>query len=336
MAFRLPPLSSLRLFEAAARHQSFKRAAEELHITPSAVSHGVNGLEDWLGAELFHRGVRGLVLTPAGAAYAEAVTQALTIMALATERVPGRAPTGTLSVSSAPTFANRWLLPRLSRFRSAYPDIRVSIDTAHRQIEFPLDGKDLAIRLAPRETADKGWTHLVQEHLFPVCAPTVLASMQGEDIFSRVPLIHVTSISEDWDAWFAAAGIRTPGAESGLHVDTVQMAFEAAAQGLGIALGRSPLVDDDVAQGRLVRATGPVVASNLGYWLVGAEGSFDRPETKAFRRWLLGELGPKAESRAGTVRIINSKPVTGRIAPRADKAGRPRASATGSRKPRGP
>lgn len=293
MAYRLPPMSGLRLFEAAARHLSFKRAAEELNITPSAVSHGVHGLEDSLGAELFHRGVRGLVLTPAGVAYAEAVTQALTIMALATERVPGRRPTGTLSVSSAPTFANRWLLPRLGRFRRAHPDIRVSLDTSHRLVEFPLDGKDLAIRLAPRESADKAWTHLVQERLFPVCAPALLAAAGAAagGLFSRAPLIRVTAISEDWDDWFAAAGVPQPGGEGSLHVDTVQMAFEAAAQGLGIALGRSPLVDDDLAQGRLVQAAGPSVASKLGYWLVGADGSFDRPETKAFRRWLMSELG---------------------------------------------
>src|SRR5579863_2964411 len=116
MAFRLPPLSSLRVFEAAARHNSFRKAADELNLTASAVSHGIQTLESWLGVELFHRNARGLRLTGAGEAYAPFVTQALSILAKATEQVPGRKATGTLSVSSAPTFASKILLPRLEKF----------------------------------------------------------------------------------------------------------------------------------------------------------------------------------------------------------------------------
>lgn len=321
MAFRLPPLSSLRLFEAAARHKSFKRAAEELNITPSAVSHGVSTLEDWLGMELFHRGVRGLSLTPAGEAYAASATAALTIVAEATERVPGRRPTGTLAISCAPTFGSRWLLPRLGRFTAAHPQIRVSIDSSHRRVEFPLDGKDLAIRLALREEAEPGWVHVVQEEVVPVCSPALLAA-HGREILSRAPLIHVTSISEDWDAWFAATGApRTDGGGS-LQVDRLHMAFEAAAQGLGVTLGRRPLVDDDLARGRLVVVGGESIASKLGYWLVGADGSFDRPEIKAFRRWLVSELeapgavtsdtGPKSPPPARSARPRRPTARTGR------------------------
>src|SRR5271170_1294517 len=133
MAFRLPPLSSLRVFEAAARHNSFQKAAGELNLTASAISHGIQTLENWLGVELFHRETRGLRLTGAGEIYAPLVNQALNILANATDQLPGRKATGTLSVSSAPTFANKILLPRLDKFAAQFPDIRVTIDTSYRQ-----------------------------------------------------------------------------------------------------------------------------------------------------------------------------------------------------------
>jgi len=132
MAFRLPPLSSLRVFEAAARHNSFRKAADELNLTASAVSHGIQTLESWLGVELFHRQARGLRLTGAGEVYAPLVNQALSVLAKATEQLPGRKATGRLSVSSAPTFANKILLPRLEKFAARFPDIRVTIDTSQR------------------------------------------------------------------------------------------------------------------------------------------------------------------------------------------------------------
>ena len=298
MAFKLPPLNSLRLFEAAARHQSFKRAAEELHITPSAVSHGVQTLEEWLGTELFHRGVRSLILTPAGKSYAESVSRALSLMASATEQLPGRRATGALSVSSAPTFANRWLLPRLSRFTDQYPEITVTLDTSHRLVEFPLDGIDLAIRLAAHSSAEETWIHLVRQSLLPVCSPALRRDPNGTTnaVFSRAPLIHVTTISEDWSEWFRLAGIEPPETNRSLRVDSIQMAMEAATQGLGIALGRRPLVDDDLQQGKLVEAGGPVVPSALSYWLVGANATFERPEIRLFRTWLLGELKTAPQS----------------------------------------
>jgi DNA-binding transcriptional LysR family regulator len=309
MAFRLPPMSSLRPFEAAARHQSFKRAAEELHITPSAVSHAVHGLEDWLGTELFHRGKRGLVLTPAGAAYAEAITQAFSMVSLATDRMPGRRATGKLAVSSAPTFAQRWLLPRLTRFAARHPDISVTIDTSRRLVEFPLDGMDLAIRLTADADSSDTWTPLVREQLVPVCAPKLWADAGStEALLRRSPLIHVTTLSEGWDTWFAAAGVEAAQRGGELLVDTLQMAFDAASRGLGVALGRKPLVDDDLREGRLVEAAVRLVPSRLTYWLVGAEGTFDRPEIKAFRSWILTELEDGSPVRADATRGTPRKP----------------------------
>jgi DNA-binding transcriptional LysR family regulator len=147
MAFRLPPLSTLRIFEAAGRLLSFREAAEQLHVTPSAISHGIQLLEDWLGVALFVRGSRGLTLTEAGNAYYPYVSEALSLLVRGTDGIPGRAPRNALSISSAPTFAHSWLIPRLDDFRARHPDISIVIDTEHRHVEFPLDGVDLAIRM---------------------------------------------------------------------------------------------------------------------------------------------------------------------------------------------
>lgn len=304
MGFRLPPLNTLRIFEAAARLGSFKLAADELHVTPSAVSHGVQALESWLGTKLFHRGSRGLSLTPAGEAYAPEVQAALSLLDAATRRLPGRRATGALAVSSAPTFANRWLMPRLSRFTELYPDIRVTIDTTQRYVDFPADGVDLAIRMSAAAKSAEHWTRLITESFVPVCSPKLRRTIRHEgdlDLLSRAPLIHVTTVSEDWDAWFRARGtpVPAPGEGRAIRVDTIHMAAEAAIQGLGIAIGRKPLFNDDLDEGRLVEIAGPPVPGATGYWLVGSPLSFERPEVKLFRAWILEELGAGSVSRGG-------------------------------------
>jgi len=302
MAFRLPPLSSLRVFEAAARHHSFRKAAEELNITASAVSHGIQTLESWLGVELFRRESRGLRLTPAGEAYAPLVNQALGILAKATEQLPGRKATGTLSVSSAPTFAIRILLPRLDKFAAQHPDIRVTLDTSPRMVDLTLDQFDIAIRFLGTKKPAHGWTLLAKETLVPVCAPSLKAQFgaaSDAELLSRAPLIHVTTaLSTDWGFRFAASGMEIPSSiDGGLRVDTMQMGFDAATRGLGVVLGRRPLVDDDLDSGRLVPLARQAIASGSGYWLVTAEADFQKPEVKLFRRWLLSELGVEAEHR---------------------------------------
>lgn len=295
MASRLPPLNSLRIFEAAARHLSFRKAAEELNITASAVSHGMQTLEEWLGVELFHREARGLRLTPAGEAYLPPVSQGLAILAKATEELPGRKATGKLVVSSAPAFANRLLLPRLPDFAERHPDIEVSLTTSRRIVDLPLEGIDVAIRFAPAKKAQASWTELAQELLVPVCAPKIKAQFANappEAIFAQVPLIHMTTVAADWAHWFALSGLTPPGTiGEGLHVDTVQMALEAAAEGLGLALGRLPVANVDLESGRLVPVIDTTVASSYSYWFVAAESDFQKPETKLFRKWLVSQFG---------------------------------------------
>jgi DNA-binding transcriptional LysR family regulator len=297
MAFRLPPLNTLRIFDAAARQLSFKLAAEELHLTASAVSHGIQTLEGWLGAELFRRGSRSLALTPEGEIYAPLVGRALNTLSEATERLPGRRATGSLSVSSAPTFARRWLLPRLAGFTEQFPDIRITIDTSMQPVS--LDGVDVAIRMTNAEKPNNNWARLIEETLVPVCSPSLksqLLKLSKPEILARGPLIKVTAASSDWEQWLKATGTEPPpNIDAGLRVDTMQMGLDAAMHGLGIALGRHPLVDDDIESGRLVVAIDEAASSGLWYWMITKDIDFDHPEVKLFRNWMLSEL--KSEHR---------------------------------------
>lgn len=290
MAYRLPPLSSMRLFEAAGRHLSFKAAAEDLCITPSAISHGVQTLEDWLGVELFIRGNRSLALSDAGAAYLPQVQAALEMLSRASETVPGRKPTGRLAVSVPPTFGMRWLLPRLLRFNERHPRIEVTVDTSHRRVEFSRDGIDIAIRMGRGDWPGLHSTCLVRETLVPVCAPRLAPSIRSAADLRSNTLLHVTKASEDWACWGALAGVDIADTPGGLRFDTIQMALEAAVGGLGIALGRLPLIEQDLTANRLVQILGPPRYCATGYWLVMQRDATLRPEVNAFRNWIDAEL----------------------------------------------
>lgn len=292
MPYRLPPLNTMRLFEAAGRHASFKAAAEELNLTPSAISHGVQTLEQWLGVDLFLRGNRTLALTVAGEAYLPRVRAALEAIVEASDTVPGRKPTGRLAVSVSPTFGVRWLLPRLARFNERHPEIEVSVDTNHRLVEFPRDGIDVAIRMGRGDWAGLDTTCLVREQLVPVCAPRIAGAFRSTDDLADSTLLHVVDAREDWTAWGRLAGIKLPPAVRGLRFDTIQMALDAAVAGLGVAIGRLPLVEADLAERRLVPLFGRPRTCRTGYWMVTARGSRIRPEIAAFCGWIEGEVEP--------------------------------------------
>jgi DNA-binding transcriptional LysR family regulator len=292
MPLRLPPLPALRLFEAAGRHQSFKLAAAELHVTPSAVSHGIVGLEEALGVQLFVREPRGISLTATGVDYLSYVSEAFSLIAIGTQRLPNHRANRPIALSCAPTFASRWLLPRLAHFRAQWPNVNVSVDTSHRQVGFPVDGFDFAVRMSRSPVAGAAWTRLFGERLVPVCSPAYLGNLRdahGHLDLRRATLIHVNAASEDWQAWLDATGAADIETADGLRVDTIQLAFEAAGMSLGVALGRRPLVDSDLASGALVEAGAETIASDTAYWLVSAENAERRPELLDFRRWLVSE-----------------------------------------------
>jgi LysR family transcriptional regulator, glycine cleavage system transcriptional activator len=285
MTFRLPPLNTLRIFEAAGRLSSFRLASDELNLTPSAVSHGVRTLEEWLGTALFVRRDRGVTITAAGEAYLPRISGALNRLAVAVEQTRGTRNTGRLSVSVAPTFAARWLLSRLPRFFAQYPEIIVSIDTEVRQIDIPADGPDLAIRMAAEPRGRGTWVHLMRQTAVPVCSPLLLSSLpEGlPDQLEAGPLLHVTAVSEDWKEWFAARGLKAPSRAPQLQFDTIHLAL---------------LVDDDLRSGRLKALDEARVTGRTSYWLVGAENALERPEALYFRKWIVAELAAGAASQA--------------------------------------
>ena len=313
MGFKLPPLSSLRVFEAAARHGSFKNAAEELNITASAVSHAVQNLEDWLGVELFRRGGGKLELSAPGAAYAAAVGRAIKAIADATARLPGRRARGRLTLSSAPGFAGRWLMPRLSRFTDRHPEIAVDIQTSLDLVDLPMEGFDAAIRMAPAARSLPHWTHLLEERLVPVCSPALrkkYAKLSGQELIATAELIHMTSSTADWAEWFRLVGIEPPATmRAGLRVDTIHMALDAASRGFGVAIGRAPLCDLEIETGQLVRIFDQDVKSGLSYWLVTMDADFQSQDVKAFRQWLLEELGgpaPDGKKQGSRPKLVHS------------------------------
>lgn len=292
MPLRLPPLPALRFFEAAGRHLSFKRAAAELNVTPSAISHGILGLEQALGTELFVREARGLSLTPAGVDYLTYVSEALSLIAIGTQRLPGRRTDHAIAVSCAPVFASRWLLPRLQGFSQRWPKTSVTVDTSRRQVGFPVDGFDFAIRLSRAPQGGQGWTRLLGQRLVPVCSRAyraALADGKGRVDLRRAALIHVVTASEDWQAWLDACGIDDLDVNGGLRFDTMELAFDAAVAGFGVALGRKPFVDRELAAGTLVEAGGESIAAETAYWLVSSEASDRRPDLRGFKRWLIEE-----------------------------------------------
>jgi LysR family glycine cleavage system transcriptional activator len=292
MLHRLPPLNTLRLFEAAGRRQSFKLAAEELGVTSSGVSHAIQALEEWLGTPLFHRHRRGITLTAAGELYLPAVSEALKLFASAVDRIPSSVAGNSLHISVTPTFGSRLLLPRLHRFRDLHAGINVTIDTSQVLVDFPRDGADLGIRLGNGNWPGLTVEWLLTETLVPICAPTLLERLGPSKSLCDAPLIHITTMEQDWQAWTRAAGLGPVDCVRGLKVDNTQMAIEAAVEGLGIAIGRRPMVDPELEQGTLVRFHHWEVPSDKSYWLVAPPETLARPEISAFRQWLLDELRP--------------------------------------------
>jgi LysR family transcriptional regulator, glycine cleavage system transcriptional activator len=290
MPIPIPPLPPLRLFEAAARHESFRKAAEELGLTASAVSHGIDSLEKWLGIELFRRRPRGVTLTPAGRHLLPYVSEGLSMIALGAQRLPGRRTERRIALSVAPTFAQRFLVHRLPRFRALHPGIRLSIDTSHRQALFPMEGVDLSIRMGKGAWPGVKSELLFRERLMPVASPAYMASVQRDGVvdWPKVTFLRVSSLENDWNAWIEGTGLRLDIGED-LHFDTVALAMEAAISGIGIAIGRLPLVTAELHAGRLVKVDARVVDIETGYWLVGPDGQETRPAIRAFRKWLLEE-----------------------------------------------
>lgn len=292
MARRLPPLTALPSFEAAARHLSFSKAADELHVTHGAVSRAIRNLEDHIGVRLFVRATRSVRLTAAGASYAAEVRQALDRLAAATAIVRGERADGTLNVSTLDSFAAKWLVPRLFRFRRAHGDIDVRLSTSEKLADFITDGMDIAVRYGRGQYPGLKAELLLEEEVFPVCAPSFLegtpALHKASDL-ARFTLIH-DDFHIDWAMWLRSVGVEGVDAHRGPVYHSSEHAVQAAVMGEGIALGRSALVADDLAAGRLVRPFELRLPAGLAYYVVYPPKASQQPKVKAFRDWLFSEI----------------------------------------------
>ena len=296
-----PPLTALRAFEAAGRHLSFRKAAGELHVTPAAISQQVRALEDHVGQPLFHRLTRALRLTEAGAAALPLLTEGFARIEEAVAAMRPQAGGGLLTVSAAPSFAARWLVPRLERFHERHPEVDIRLDASERLVDFRADGVDLALRYGRGVYPGLESVCLIETVAFPVCSPALLErgpSLARPEDLARHTLLHVHWKLEDdaapnWRMWLRAAGVGGVDTSRGPRFSTDAMAIEAALAGQGVALAISQLVERDLADGRLVRPFPPSVqeATDFCYYLVYPPGKGRDARVRAFREWIVDEAG---------------------------------------------
>ena len=296
MLRRLPVLNALKSFEAAARHESFTRAAEELFVTQGAVSHQVKALEAELGIKLFNRERQRLKITAAGAEYLAVIRDAFDRIAVGTERLMQRQNAGALTISTSPDFAAKWLVHRIGRFSETHPDIELKVSAAMHHVDFAREEVDLAVRHGDGNWAGLHVERLVAEHLFPVCAPKFLKGRQRltkpADVL-KFPLLHLET-RNDWAAWLDAAGVPDTRTSHGPIMNRASMLIDAAAGGQGIALARTTLAAWDLLNGRLVRPFAEMLRLSKAYWIVCPKATAMVPKVKRTREWLLAEAADDA------------------------------------------
>jgi len=299
MSSRLPSLNGLRAFEAAARHLSFTLAAAELNVTQTAISHQIRRLEEELGIRLFIRQNRALALTPEARDYLPGVRAAFNDLRLATDRLLRKDDDKVLTVSTLASLAAKWLLPRLTDFQEQHPGIDVRITTSTSLVDFQRDNVDAAIRYGRGQWPGLRADWLMADELFPVCSPSLLRGdkplRRPEDLRDH-PLLHTSNAnSDDWRLWLTAAGLPADIARHpGITFDMIFMTIQAAIDGIGVAMGRTSYVRDDIAKGRLVVPFRIALPTDAGFYLVAPEGRREAPKLTAFRQWLIAATQNKA------------------------------------------
>jgi LysR family glycine cleavage system transcriptional activator len=299
MTARLPSLNGLRAFEAAARHLSFTLAAAELNVTQTAISHQIRRLEEELGIRLFIRQNRALALTPEARDYLPGVRAAFNDLRLATDRLLRKDGDKVLTISTLASLAAKWLLPRLTDFQEAHPGIDVRITTSTSLVDFQRDDVDAAIRYGRGQWPGLRADWLMADELFPVCSPSLLRGdrplRQPEDL-RGYPLLHTSNAnSDDWRLWLTAAGLPADIAKQpGITFDMIFMTIQAAIDGIGVAMGRTSYVQDDIAKGRLVVPFKIALPADAGFYLVSPEGRREAPKLAAFREWMIAATQNKA------------------------------------------
>jgi LysR family glycine cleavage system transcriptional activator len=301
---RLPPLTSLRAFEAAARHLNYERAAGELAVTASAVGQQVKALEAWLGCPLFVRlPSKGVALTPAGERYAASISEMLDQLNEATARVLRSEASRVLTVSTLPSFASSWLIPRLGSLRARHPDLELRVSISTGKTDFAREDVDVAIRWGKGTYPGLRTDLLMEETFFPVCSTALLDDpdrplREPKDLVRHTLLHEIPEGVPDymtWPRWLAAVGVEGADVSHGPRFSHTFLALQAAASGQGVALATNVLIGDYLEAGRLVRPFPHQVKGAYQYYVVCPEATADRPAIAAFRSWLLDEAKAQNE-----------------------------------------
>jgi LysR family glycine cleavage system transcriptional activator len=296
----LPSLNGLHAFEAAARHLSFTRAAIELNVTQTAISHQIRRLEEQLGKRLFVRKNRTLTLTRDAADYLPAIRTAFDDLRRATERLRRPDREGLLTISTTASLAAKWLVTRVASFQDAHPGIEVRLTTSSQLVDFQREEVDMAVRYGHGNWPGLRTEWLMAEDIFPVCSAALLNGAKPlrrpEDLVHHT-LLHTTVGREDWQLWLTAAGLPVSIAlRRGLSFDQSFMALQAATDGLGVALSSRSLVDADIAAGRLVMPFDVALPADAGYYIVAPEETADTTKIALFREWLVRSVAKGSDS----------------------------------------
>lgn len=291
MPRQLPQLNAVKVFEAAARHGSFARAAEELHVTPAAVSQQIKLLEDYLGVALFRRGKK-LTLSESAEVMLPLISEALDQIERAVIHVRTPPADGPLILSTPPAFASHWLIPRLDAFHTRHPEIELHLMATRRLVDFVMENVDVAIRFGSGDYPGLQVERLTQESIVAVAAPKI-----ADEIKSPADLLHYNLLQDqwhtreglfpDWPTWLATLGIAADNNLRIRHYGDASLALQAAVSGLGAALTWKSLAQDELKSGRLVQLLGQAIPTSLGYHLVSPPNRFNLPRVAAFRDWLL-------------------------------------------------
>jgi LysR family transcriptional regulator, glycine cleavage system transcriptional activator len=299
MIEHFPGLRSLRAFDAAVRHMNFSRAAEEMGVTPAAVSNQIKELEDQLRVTLFQRTSRAMRLTREGEILSEAAHESIEVLSRALNRIKRLENRNQLRVSSTPSVAAKWLVPRLDGFLEAFPGADVRVDVSNTLVDFDRDDIDVAIRFGSGKYPGLRSDLLFHDSLSPVCSPALIKS--DKPLKTPRDLLRYTLIHLDWDAqgqpwpnwrmWMQAAGVKEFDDKSGLHFGQTSLTIQAAIDGHGIALGDSNLVADDIAAGRLIKPfdLSLKAPASFTYHVITRPDTVDAPMVNAFRDWVMAE-----------------------------------------------
>lgn len=304
MSDRLPPLTALRAFEAAARHMSFAKAADELNVTPAALSFQIKSLEEHLGEPVFRRLNRAVELTEAGRTLAPGCSDGFAALQGAWRAVRRLTDQSNLTVTAGPAFTAKWLAPRLFEFAQAHPEIELRFSASLRMMDFNRDAVDVAIRFGVHKDEMGLYTlPLAREWVTPVMIPEIAAKYPTREALREAPLITDQSImfldpSPSWAAWFRTMGLEPPEVH-GPQFSQADHAVDAALAGVGIVLGRRALCIKDIHEGRLVAPYKVALNTGARFRFICPQGLENRPQIKAFREWILAEIEKTRELAEG-------------------------------------